>query len=224
MSKRFSWLNQEASRHHRHHLTGKYKLLFIFFLIVCGLVNIIRIFTLDDFVYYLTYPLSVLFLFVCAFGDREYKVHSFFLFVYFLICTFMPELDEAINYQSDFLKSCWIAFMIEAAAALAMLTSNIFERTGKYYCPLFFFAAATHIMVISSVTESPIWIIYYADMFKILYSELILLVYFMIMAISINGIYTAFVNLRRAISRTFFITSTSNTYNSKILHLLKKDR
>lgn len=175
--------------------------------LMCGsfgglLCYLLSLTTLDDFIYYTPFVLFPFFVFVSFYCDRQYKISSFILFAYFLICVVFtnPELQIGTSY----IKACYIALLIEAAATLAMLTSNIFERNGKYYCLVFLFAAFIHFMVISSLEHES----YQGEMSiglamqlygtaLIYYNELILTVYIMIMAISINGIHTAVTNFCR---------------------------
>jgi len=229
------WLNQEVTAI-RQRRRLKHSLLVLIDGSIGLLCCFLSLITLDDFVYYTPFALMPLFLLVALCCDRQYKVASFMLFTYFLICVLLTKAELQIG--SSYITACYISLLIEAAATLSMLTSNIFERNGKYYCLVFLFAAFVHFMVISSleykyyqglVASGLVMQVY--DMARIYYNELILLVYIMVMVISINGINTAtgnfsgyFVKTARGIQGFLLYVRTNDSSFVEILSIFKRTK
>lgn len=155
--------------------------------------------------------LAIYFICILLFGDSQYKKHSFVLVVYSVIYYFMPSLDQSsLTYKTSYMQDVSVAMMIEGAGALAMVALLLFDKRAKYHALILAFAVGCHIMVYSYLQsiskvpqEEPLLL---TVLFFSIYDELIILVGLMQMAVSYNGIITAYFNalsfLQSCISRS----------------------
>jgi len=167
--------------------------------------------------------LAIYFIFVLILGDSRYKRHSLVLVLYSIVYYFMPELDQtSLTYKASYMQDVSVSMMIEGAAGFAMVLSMPFDRLAKHQAVILVFAVTCHAMVYCHYQEDPQWILPIAYGFQAFYDELIILVGLMQMAVSYNGLITAYSNALRKLQGFVFLAGVCSNYLRKSLSARKK--
>ena len=167
--------------------------------------------------------LAIYFIFILLSGDSKYKRHALVLVVYSAIYYFMPSLDQtSLTYKESYMQDVNVSMLIEGAAGYAMLCCLPFDRLAKFHALTLAFAVLTHCMVYCYLKESPEWIQTIAYGFHAFYDELIILVGLLQMAVSYNGIITAYNNALRKLQSLVLRNKLYSSYLRKGLLSRKK--
>jgi len=167
--------------------------------------------------------LAIYFIFILLAGDSKYKRHSLVLVVYSVVYFFMPSLDQdSLTYKADYLQAVDISMMIEGAAGLAMAYFLSKDSLAKYHAGILVFAIVCHFMVYYKIKGDPEWIQAIAYGFHAFYDELIIIVGLLQMAVSKNGITTAYNNAPGKLQNLVFWAGVCSNHLRKSLLSRKK--
>lgn len=171
----------------------------------------------------LIYSLVAFFLFICVLGDRKYKVHSFILFLYFIISIVMPELNQSsIDYNQNWINQCFVSLQITGAASLAMLLFMPFDKLNKFHWCILISAVLIHSMMVSYLEGNLVVISIFTKFFYDFYDELIIINYLAMIGVSYNGFYTAYSNALGYLQR--FIHGHDVYYDRLSQDLLNREK
>jgi len=169
-------------------------------------------------VWLLAFPMAAVFLFICSFGDRKYKVHSFILFLYFLSGIVFPELDiNSNNYKQDWVNQCYIILQITGVFSLLILLSSPFDKLNKYHFFILIFTVITHGMMVTQLEKTPLFLSTYTMFFYSYYHEIILIMYLLTLGVSYNGFNTAYNNAPGRIQRFIYVLDIRNRRRCKFI-------
>jgi len=155
----------------------------------------------DDFILkvaeYSSLMLAVFFFMIVFFNERISRVHALIIGTLSLIGFLLPSTTG--NSIHEYVDKSETSMLLDGGTALLLTMFMLFDKRAAGQAVLLAFAVVCHVMVILHLTSdsSPFSYIYQW------YDELIILIGFLQMAISYEGIIDAFSNLRKLLLWTF---------------------
>ncbi len=151
----------------------------------------------------MSFVMAIYFFIVLCFS-KGYRIHSIIIVLYCLVGIYMPE--------SNFIKETSTAILIDGVTAFTLTMFLFLDRLAWKQALLLAFATVCHIMIIYDLTIASTW---FSVFFYNYYDELIITVGLIQMAVSYNGINTAFRNIWELIHGcSFHCGSYSQSYTA----------